>query len=277
MKVQRLAAFTHNGQGGNPAGVVICDTLPEADFMQKSAKEIGYSETVFAAPNAIGYRVRYFAPEAEIPFCGHATIALGAALADRGELGPIRLQLNIGEATVEGKRDENGLSATLRSASTKHTPAPAKLLAEALDLFALSEIDLDPTLPPAIIEAGARHILLAVSSREHLAAMRYEFETGARLMRHWDLATVSLIQMESGSRYNSRNPFAGGGVYEDPATGAAAAALVAYLQHLNISGAETIQVLQGEDMGVPCLLYAEAPKVLGGSALVRGAVRYLAN
>ncbi len=46
----RIAAFANGHQGGNPAGVVLGDTLPTADEMQRIATEIGYSETVFAAP-----------------------------------------------------------------------------------------------------------------------------------------------------------------------------------------------------------------------------------
>jgi len=77
MNVQKLASFTRNGVGGNPAGVVIEDILPPAATMQRIAADVGYSETAFAAPQGDGFRVRYFAPQAEVPFCGHATIALG--------------------------------------------------------------------------------------------------------------------------------------------------------------------------------------------------------
>jgi hypothetical protein len=80
LTVQHLAAFSDGDQGGNPAGVVITDQLPEAPQMQRIAAEVGYSETVFAAPQGHGWRVRYFSPATEVPFCGHATVALGAAL-----------------------------------------------------------------------------------------------------------------------------------------------------------------------------------------------------
>ena len=40
--------------------------------MQCVAAEVGFSETVFAAPHENAWRVRYFAPELEVPFCGHA-------------------------------------------------------------------------------------------------------------------------------------------------------------------------------------------------------------
>ena len=88
MDVQRIAAFSDGPSGGNPAGVVLCDALPAAVRMQAIAAEVGFSETVFAAPAGGGWRVRYFAPEIEVPFCGHATIALGAALASHTVTGP---------------------------------------------------------------------------------------------------------------------------------------------------------------------------------------------
>lgn len=89
---------------------------------------VGFSETVFAAPSEEGYRVRFFAPSAEIPFCGHATIALGAALAKAGITKPVDLELNDGSAVVQGTEDADGLSASLWSAPTRHQPAQPELL-----------------------------------------------------------------------------------------------------------------------------------------------------
>src|SRR5262249_55054270 len=81
MKVLRIAAFCDGGGGGNPAGVVIGQQFPSEAEMRRVAAEVGFSETAFAVPAERGWRVRYFSPESEVPFCGHATIALGAALA----------------------------------------------------------------------------------------------------------------------------------------------------------------------------------------------------
>lgn len=81
MSVLKIAAFSDGNTGGNPAGVMITDKFPDDREMQRIAAEIGFSETVFAVSTGTGWRVRYFSPESEVPFCGHATIALGAALA----------------------------------------------------------------------------------------------------------------------------------------------------------------------------------------------------
>lgn len=272
--VQRLAAFSVDGHGGNPAGVVICDELPTSEAMQQLAAKVGFSETVFAAPSGDGYRVRYFAPNVEIPFCGHATIALGAALAQAGVTKPVDLKLNDGSAMVQGSTDVDGLSATLWSAPTRHQPAQPELVNRALSLFGIEPTYLDDRYPPAIIEAGARHLLLCLQDRSELANMNYKMEPGAMLMREWHLATISLVQQETTRRFHSRNAFAAGGVYEDPATGAAAAALAAYLAELGYATDE-IEVHQGHDMGTPCLLYARAPAKVGGRAEVCGAVRII--
>src|SRR3954447_24395338 len=225
MNVQRIAAFSQGTNGDSPAGVVLCEVLPPADRMLAVAAEVGYSETVFAAPSGDGWRVRYFAPEIEVPFCGHATIALGVALALAHGDGTFPLQLNDTSITVTGWRNNPALMAALQSPRTQSAPAPRELVEAALGLFSLSSADLDPRLPPAIAEAGARHLVLALSSRQKLAAMHYELERGRQLMTAAGIVTVSLVHAEPDTRSHPSNPFAAGGVYEDAATGAAAAAL----------------------------------------------------
>lgn len=108
MDILRIAAFSEGSSGGNPAGVVIEAQLPDASEMQRIAKEVGFSETAFATPYEDGYRVRYFSPESEVPFCGHATIALGAALALRDGDDVFQLSLNEANISVEGRREGGG-------------------------------------------------------------------------------------------------------------------------------------------------------------------------
>src|SRR5882724_2433414 len=197
MDVQRIAAFSQGTNGGNPAGVVLCEALPPADRMLAIAAEVGYSETVFAAPSEDGWRVRYFAPEIEVPFCGHATIALGAALALAHGDGTFTLQLNDTRITVTGWRKDSAWMAALQSPPTRSAPAPQELVEAALGLFAYTARDLDPNLPPAVAEAGARHLVLALTSRQKLAAMHYDLEHGQRLMTAAGLITISLVHAET--------------------------------------------------------------------------------
>ncbi|MEM7751721.1 MAG: PhzF family phenazine biosynthesis isomerase, partial [Pseudomonadota bacterium] len=123
MDVIRLSAFSDGVAGGNPAGVLIDTALPSTEDMQRIAAEVGYSETAFAAPQGDQWRVRYFAPESEVPFCGHATIALGAALAEQAGDGKFSLILNDAEISVVGAKGADGYEATLSSPPTKSHPA----------------------------------------------------------------------------------------------------------------------------------------------------------
>jgi len=273
--ILRIAAFADGDAGGNPAGVWIGPALPPADVMQRLAHAVGYSETAFAAKHGDGWRVRYFSPASEVPFCGHATIALGAALAQREGDGVFALSLNAADITVEGRRDGARVAAALQSPPTWSRPADPGLVADALLLFGYHGADLDPRIPPGLAHAGANHLVLALAGRDLLAAMRYDLAAGRALMDRHGLTTIVLAWAEHARLLHTRNPFAAGGVYEDPATGAGTAALAGYLRDLGWPHGGAIDVVQGEDMGMRSLLHAEIGATPGGSIRVSGTARQL--
>ena len=275
MIFRRIAAFSDGDIGGNPAGVWVGEALPDDATMQRLAAEIGYSETVFAAPSKHAWRVRYFSPESEVPFCGHATIALGAAMALEHGDGMYALALNDAHITVEGRRDGERLSATLQSPHTHSKAADPALIADALALFGYSASDVEWRIPPAIASAGATHLVIALATRAKLAAMKYSLDEGRALMQRAGLVTIALVQSESEQRFHARNAFASGGVYEDPATGAAAAALAGYLRDISWPHHGAIDIVQGEDMGSRSLLRAEFTRVAGSSIRVSGNARVM--
>ena len=131
-------------------------------------------------------------------------------------------------------------------------PADVALVDAALEALHWVAADLDPGYPAAVAYAGARHLVLVTRTRERLAALDYDFDALAALMRARDLITLQLVWPESTDRYHARNPFAGSGVVEDPATGAAAAALGGYLRSLGaVPAAHEFTISQGVDMGRP--------------------------
>src|SRR3954454_25087888 len=161
--------------------------------MQRIAAEVGYSETAFLVPIRGGapghFRVRYFSPLAEVPFCGHATIASGVALADRAERaggtsrGDLVFETNGGPVAVATTTDGAGQTrATLTSVATSVSEPEPELLASALDLLGWRTDELDLGLPPAVGFAGARHLILAVRERARLATLDYPFEPMKSLM-----------------------------------------------------------------------------------------------
>ncbi len=275
MNLQHIAAFSSGEQGGNPAGVVICDEMPITEVMQAVAARVGYSETVFAAPVLEGWRVRYFAPEVEVDFCGHATIALGAALALHKGAGLFALKLNHADITVEGSLSEMGAGASFQSPPTRSVPAAAAIVDEVLEIFGLTSSDLDTRIPPAVAHGGGDHLVLALKDRNTLRDMQYDFAKAQVLASREGYITFNLVYAETAQVFHARNPFPVGGVYEDPATGAAAAALAGYLRDLGWPHQGSIVISQGEDMGLPSRLQAEISSVPGASIRVCGTARFI--
>lgn len=274
MQIERVSAFSMGNAGGNPAGVDIAEILPSAAEMQQVARDLGYSETVFAAPQGKSWRVRYYAPEAEVAFCGHATVALGAVLGSRFGAGSYALDLRDASITVEALAGGAGWRAVLTSPATWSRAMPQDLVAALLAGFGLSPADLDPTFAPHLANAGVTHAVLALRSRQRLAEMAYDFEPMRALMLGKGLTTISLIFCESADSFVARNAFAAGGVVEDAATGAAAAALGGLLVDLG-RGAGRFVIRQGEDMGAPSRIEVEVSGQKGAPVKVGGAVRAL--
>lgn len=257
ISVLRLAAFTVDPAGGNPAGVVIGAALPSDREMQAVAAEVGYSETAFLTPvGERAYRIRYFSPVAEVPFCGHATIAAAVVLAERSGPGAFRLDTNSGPVAIDtSPTSEGSIEATLTSIPPRIEPAGDALVDAVLACLDWTRDALDPRLPPARAFAGAWHLVLAVQERATLAALHYDFERLRALMLAEELTTLQLVWQAGPTTYRVRDPFPVGGVVEDPATGAAAAAFGAYLrEHGLVVAPATLTLLQGEEIGRPSRL-----------------------
>ena len=185
MDVKRVAAFSQGDIGGNPAGVVLLNEPATEVDMARLAAEVGYSETALAVSQdetGRNWRVRYFSPESEVPFCGHATIALGVVLGQHTGPGTFALTLNDASITVEADASDKGMVATLTSPPTNSQAIGDEALSDVLSLFGLNKVDLDNRLPPARIHGGADHILLPLKARSQLAEMSYDLDQGRQVM-----------------------------------------------------------------------------------------------
>jgi PhzF family phenazine biosynthesis protein len=266
--VLRLAAFPDGDDpgGGNPAGVVLDASGLDPGTMQRVAAEVGYSETAFLARDGrepTAFDVRYFAPAAEVPFCGHATIAAGVAL------GPGRSTFRTESGPVEvAVAEEDGRAvATLTSVAPLVTEVDPADVTEALDALGWRAEELDPALPVRVAAAGAQHLVLAARTYERLARLDYDVPRLTTLMQARAWTTVALVWRESPDVFRARNPFPVGGVVEDPATGAAAAALGGYLRVLGLVGGDAdLTVLQGAELGRPSRIRV---RMVAGEAGVR--------
>jgi PhzF family phenazine biosynthesis protein len=243
--IKRYAAFTDDPRGGNPAGIVLdAGGLADAEMLAIAAG-VGYSETAFVVPGPPGYRVRYFSPEIEVDFCGHATIATAVALGPGEHL----FRTNAGAVPVTVDRAGR---ATLTSVPPSIGDLAPAVLAELLEALRYSDLDLDRNLPPKVAYAGAHHPVIALSARDRLADLDYDVDALKQLMKAHGWITIQLVHRAADGTFDVRNPFPVGGVYEDPATGAAAAALGGYLRELRIVPGDAVLTLrQGDDLGRP--------------------------
>ena len=277
--VLRYAAFTNDPASGNPAGVVVdAGQLTEQDMLGVAAG-VGYSETAFVTesdPRGGRYAVRYFSPRAEVPFCGHATIATAVEIARRAGTGMLVFRTQAGEVPVQTVIHDGRLWATLTSVPARSRPASQDQVGPALAALRWAAADLDPQFPVHVAFAGASHLMLAAATRARLADLDYDFAALAELMAAQDWTTVHLFWAEDTVRFHARDPFPPGGVVEDPATGAAAAAFGGYLRALGrITAPTRLTVRQGEDLGRPSELLvdvdpaSERVKVTGQAVPIR--------
>jgi PhzF family phenazine biosynthesis protein len=257
--VLRYAAFTDHRRGGNPAGVVLdASSLRPAEMLDIAAR-VGFSETAFLLPEEPGRAgVRYFSPRDEVAFCGHATIATAVALADRDGPGELQLSTAAGPVTVTTAWTEDGTTATLTSPPASSVAADGPTIDLVLRALGWSRSELDPAYPVHVANAGNRHPVVGVSGLERLAAFDYDYDALAALMADRGWTTVHAFWAESPVLFHARNAFPPGGVVEDPATGAAAAAFGGYLRALH--GDDTpdrVTILQGHHMGSPSRLVVD--------------------
>jgi PhzF family phenazine biosynthesis protein len=259
-QVLRYAAFTTDPAGGNPAGVVLDAADLDDAAMQRIAAEVGYSETAFLVPldaAARRYRVRYFSPLAEVAFCGHATIASAVALAERDGVGDLVFETAAGTVPVATSKPD-AVRASLVSVPTRSRPATGDEVGAALAALGWSADDLDPAWPAHVAFGGVEHLVLVVRTRERLADLDYDFAGLGEVMRERGWTTLQLVWPRDEHTVHARDPFPVGGVVEDPATGAAAAAFGGYLRATGRVGApRRITVRQGEDLGRPSELLVD--------------------
>ena len=274
--VLHYSAFTADGRGGNPAGVVLDARGMDATSMQGIAATLGYSETAFLMPLDDGsFDIRYYSPLAEVAFCGHATIAAAVAHAEHHGAGEKRLHTRSGLVRVVV--DEANV-ATLASVEPRVAPLDDADLDLLLSALHWRREDLDPSLPPAVAYAGAFHPVIATATRARLALLDYDFDALRDLLAARGWTTVDLVWREDATTFHARNPFPVGGVVEDPATGAAAAALGAFLAERHaLPPGRAFTIRQGEDMGRPSRITVSVPDDSRAGIRVGGAAVRLAQ
>lgn len=276
MKIEKIAAFSEDGKGGNPTGVFLLDAEIQTEEMQRLAADLGYNETAFAFQQDDGtWIARYFSPEVELPSCGHGTSTLGAALAEKYGSAKYKIRLKDLHTTVDGTKNSDGLAASTQSMNTSSEQLNCVATSELLDVFGYCRDQLNPDIPPALIYAGATHFVLALRDRSDLADMYYEMDEGRQFMRDKDIFSIMLVFVEDNQTFHARNTYAAWGALEDPATAAAAAALSGYLRDIDWPHGNALKVIQGEDMGSRSVLRTEFSDEKGSPVKILGRMNKL--
>ncbi|MCY0906174.1 PhzF family phenazine biosynthesis protein [Arthrobacter sp. H14-L1] len=277
--VLRLTAFASEPSGGNPAGVVLDASALSTSQMQQIATDIGYAETAFvtrpatpAEPCRVG--IRYFSPTAEVPFCGHATIATAVALANRGEAKTYLFETPIGEVKIETHPTAAGTIASFTSVEPRVESMEEPVLQRLMTLLGIVAADLHPHYPPRLSFAGNIHPVIVFAQRSAFDSFTFDPDGMRALMdeRGWS-GTVTTLYAITSLEFEARNLFPVGTMSEDPATGSAAASVGGYLRALRLVNVPVrITIRQGRHIGRPSILTVDIPAtggiVVSGTASV---------
>lgn len=276
-EVLRYTAFSTTPDGGNPAGLVLDARHLDDAGMLAVAAAVGYAETAFVTEPGLGgdprrSRVRYFSPIAEVPFCGHATIALAVALSARDGAGSFTFDTPVGPVETAGDGDD--ITASFTGVEPQLAVFDDDILADLLGLLGVGLTDLDPAYPPRIAYSGNWHPVLVVADSTLFDSFAFDPQTVRQLMdaQGW-AATVAVLHRIADGEFEARNLFPVGAITEDPATGAAAAAVGAYLRILGlVEPPSRVLIHQGRHVGRPSLLTVDIPAA-GGIVVSGRAVR----
>jgi trans-2,3-dihydro-3-hydroxyanthranilate isomerase len=263
--------FTDTPLQGNQLAVFTdARELPDGS-LQRLARELNLSETVFVYPPEAGghVRIRIFTPSAELPFAGHPVLGTAFVLAAPLQLGEIRLETGVGIVPVTLERDENGRIVSGRMEQPLPSVEPYEAEADLLAALGVERSE----VPVEVYDNGVRFVYVALASEAEVAALRPD------LARLGELPSVLGVDCfaGAGSRWKTRMFAPGSGVSEDPATGSAAGPLAVHLaRHGRVAFGDEIEISQGAEVGRPSTLYARAvgsadelERVeVGGSAVV---------
>jgi trans-2,3-dihydro-3-hydroxyanthranilate isomerase len=260
--------FTDTALTGNQLAVFTDGRDVDEQTMQKLAKEMALSETVFVLPASEGghARIRIFTPAVELPFAGHPVLGSAFVLAAPLQLGEIRLETDSGVVPVTLERE--GARITF---GWMQQPIPTwEAFAEAEAVEEL--LGIRSQLPVELYRLGPGFAYFALESEEAVAALEPNF---AALGKITDYGVSCFAG--SGSRWKTRMFAPTSGVAEDPATGSAAGPLGIHLaRHGRIPFDQEIVISQGVEIGRPSALHVrvsgsgdEIERVdVGGSAVV---------
>jgi PhzF family phenazine biosynthesis protein len=267
LRIWQVDAFAERPFAGNPAAIVPLESwLPDAT-MQAIANENNLSETAFFVPREAGhFDLRWFTPAAEVPLCGHATLASGWVVLNvlATTLDTVRFETKSGELTVE-----RGAGGLLRMALPADKNAPY-------------------AAPPGYAEQMGRALGVSAPDEIHMGRYLFAVWNDASVIRAVELGDIAPVLRPSGKwglivtsggisaapyDFISRFFSIDHGVPEDPVTGSAHSTLTPFWAKR--LGKKTLRAHQASPRGGNLLCTDEGDRVMlsGACALyLRGEI-----
>ncbi|MBP7584552.1 MAG: PhzF family phenazine biosynthesis protein [Spirochaetes bacterium] len=290
---KKLDAFTSGLSSGNPAGYIRLSGISEISEseMQRIAYELKnfVSEVGYVAPSGddgVDYTIRYFSCEKEVPFCGHATVAIAYELVKENTSISSRPHFSIstkkGILRIENRVEHENLVYI-------QAPLPVFIecgvdVASLADALNISTRDIDSTIPLGIVNAGQNTLLVPLRNSEtcitcspdYNALRNYSFKNNVEVI---NIYTSNTVHEENDFRTRVFAPTFG--YLEDPATGSGNAALGYYLINQNRWNVERLIIEQGVDRENPNIVVLrkihDTEILIGGRGVARIQGEYLLN
>ena len=296
MRVNVVNGFSEHPEGGNPAGVVYlneelcskeqnrhqdCDgEKPEHltdEQMQQAAARLHFSETAFITRlNDRSFAIRYFTPAAEVPLCGHATIASFSYLYQKGVIGDGVYELVTTEAQLTVEVSDGIIWMEMDAPQLQQKLEP-EMVQRICDAYELDVTALDETMEVRIVKSGLRDIHVCVKSRDDLLQAVQHEEEISRISEELDVVGVhmSCLNLQNDTKKLETCDTEGESItaycsnyaplYDIPeecATGTSNAGLTYYLYQMGrIKENQCNCFLQGEHMNRPSKVYTKVRMV----------------
>ena len=260
-------AFAEQPFSGNTAGVVLgTDELTDQQ-MVRMAREVGASETAFISrANDLHRptRVRWFTPQVEVGFCGHATLAAAHVLQESGCLAALSSRpdasLMLDSAAGELRLQAETLPAPydfpiwwLEMPDPGLKPDNTNPM-RTCELLGLTMEDLDAGLAP--MRTRDDDVIYVVQRWQTLVEMRPRFDELAEWCRRANIRGICVATtaaLTPSINVQSRFFAPAVGINEDPVTGSVHGPLAAYLVQqgrvAKVSGRAALFCIQGRPDG----------------------------
>jgi trans-2,3-dihydro-3-hydroxyanthranilate isomerase len=292
-----LDVFTTTPFGGNQLAVFTEDTNLPTKLMQKIARELNLSETVFIQSPVDPKKtkkLRIFTPKVELPMAGHPTIGTAYALAETGLLktedgiNEWTLEEGVGDVPVSVYKEQSRITKIEMKQPLPEFGDELEDREKAAKLLSLSIEDIQPNLPIQTVSTGVPFLFIPIRSLAAMKKIQFRMDIWEKFFSNnastENIFTFTTETEQSTSTVHSRMFAPAMGISEDPATGAASGPLGAYLVEHNVvdsigNGTYHIISEQGLEMGRPSFIAITIAKQgntykevkIGGSSVIIGA------